>query len=709
MTDATELTHMPDTKVTAPVAPRLGHSFTVHGITVADDYAWLKDPNWQEVLRDPAILDPEIRAYLEAENAYTESLLGHTAALQKKLVSEMRGRIKEDDSSVPSPDGPFAYFRKFREGGQHEMFCRMPRDGGDVQVLLDGDELARSHDYFKFGGARHSHDHKLTAWSADVKGSEYFSIRLREWDSGQDRDDIVEETDGAVVWTIDCRSFFYVKLDDNHRPMQVWRHRLGTKQADDVLVYEEHDPGWFTHIHESTSGRYCVIAGGDHETSEQRLIDLRDPDAPPRPVAPRQSGVQYSLADRGDELFILTNADDAIDFKIVTAPLASPERANWRDLIPHRAGIYVLDHDLYSGHLVRLERANALPAIIIRDLASGEEHAIAFDEAAYSLDSMGSYEFDTTNLRFSYSSMTTPSEVYDYDMATRARTLRKRQEIPSGHNPSDYVTTRIMAKSHDGAEVPISLLHAKDFQRDGNAPLLLYGYGSYGMAMPASFNANRLSLVDRGFVYAIAHIRGGTDKGWGWYLDGKREKKTNSFDDFAASARALIETRYTSAKRIVAHGGSAGGMLMGACANRAGELFSGIVAEVPFVDVLNTMLDDSLPLTPPEWPEWGNPIESEKDFRTILSYSPYDNVAAKDYPAVLAMAGLTDPRVTYWEPAKWIARLRATMTGGGPVLLRTNMGAGHGGASGRFNRLDEVAIAYAFALWAAGMAEKGEV
>jgi oligopeptidase B len=636
-------------------------------------------------------------------------LLGHTAPLQKKLVAEMRGRIKEDDSSVPSPDGPYAYFRKFREGGQHELFGRMPREGGESRIVLDGDELAKSHDYFRFGGSRHSHDHKLQAWSADTKGSEYFSIHVRDWATGRDLDDLVEETDGAVVWSADCKSFFYVKLDDNHRPMQVWRHRLGTSQADDLLIYEEQDSGWFTHLHESTSGRFCVIAGGDHETSEQRLIDLADPDKPPRLVAAREEGVQYSIADRGDELFILTNTDGAIDFKLVTALLASPERANWRVLIPHRAGVYVLDHDLYSGHLVRLERANALPAIVIRDLTTGEEHAIAFDEAAYSLDTMGSYEFDTTNLRLSYSSMTTPSEVYDYDMTTRARTLRKRQEIPSGHDPADYVTTRIMAKSHDGAEVPISLLHRRDLKRDGRAPLLLYGYGSYGVSIPASFNANRLSLVDRGFVYAIAHIRGGTDKGWGWYLDGKREKKTNSFDDFAACARALIAANYTGARRIIGHGGSAGGMLMGAVANRAGELFAGIVAEVPFVDVLNTMLDDTLPLTPPEWPEWGNPIESEQDFRTILSYSPYDNVAAKEYPAILAMAGLTDPRVTYWEPAKWIARLRATMTGGGPVLLRTNMGAGHGGASGRFDRLDEVAIVYAFALWAVGMADKSEV
>jgi oligopeptidase B len=698
----------PTSPIAAPVAPVHPHSFTTHGITVADNYAWLKDAKWQEVLRDPAVLDPEIRHYLEAENAYSDSLLGSTAALRKTLVKEMRGRIKEDDSSVPAKDGPWSYLRKFREGGQHEMYGRTPRDGGEATIILDGDKLAADHKYFKFGGARHSPDHALEAWSADIAGSEYFSIRVRDWATSTDSADLVEETDGGVVWTLDSKAFFYVKLDDNHRPMQVWLHKLGQKQADDRLIYEEPDAGWFTHIHESSSGRFGVIAGGDHETSEQRLLDLAHPEAPPRLVAAREEGVQYSLADRGDELFILTNADGAIDFKLVTAPLADPARTNWRDLIPHREGIYLIDIDLTAGHLVRVERANALPAIIIRDLATSEEYAIAFDEAAYSLDAMGGYEFDTTNLRFAYSSMTTPSEVYDYDMTTRERVLRKRQAIPSGHNPADYVTTRIMAKADDGAEVPVSILHRKDLKRDGAAPLLLYGYGSYGMAMPASFSANRLSLVDRGFVYAIAHIRGGADKGWGWYLDGKRDRKTNSFDDFAASARALIAENYSSEQRIVGHGGSAGGMLMGAVANRAGDLFAGIVAEVPFVDVLNTMLDDTLPLTPPEWPEWGNPIESEADFKTILSYSPYDNVTAQDYPAILAMGGLTDPRVTYWEPAKWIARLRATMTGGGPVLLRTNMGAGHGGASGRFNRLDEIAIAYAFALWAVGMSEEEE-
>jgi oligopeptidase B len=512
----------------------------------------------------------------------------------------------------------------------------------------------------------------------------------------------VEQTSGNVVWGHDSTFFLYVRQDENHRPLKVYRHRLGTAQGDDVLVYEEKDSGWFTRIEESSSGRFAVVATGNQETSERWLIDLSQPDAAPRLVAARETGVRYSVFDRGDELFILTNQGDAIDFRIATAPLATPDRSHWRPLIPHRPGTYIIRTALYAGHLVRLERANALPSIVIRDLADGVEHVIAFAEAAYALDIIDGYEFETTTLRFAYSSMTTPAETYDYDMASRQRTLRKRQQIPSGHDPAAYVTTRIMATSHDGAQVPVSILHRRDFSRDGRAPLLLYGYGSYGMAMPASFSANRLSLVDRGFVYAIAHVRGGSDKGWGWYLDGKATRKTNTFDDFAAVARALIDGNYTSARRIVGHGGSAGGMLMGAIANRVGELFAGIVSEVPFVDVLNTMLDDTLPLTPPEWPEWGNPITDEAAFRYILSYSPYDNVAARDYPAILAMAGLTDPRVTYWESAKWVARLRATMTGGGPVLLRTNMGAGHGGAAGRFDRLDEVAIAYAFALHVTG-------
>jgi oligopeptidase B len=687
-----------------PVAPRRATRRTIHGVAISDDYAWLKDPNWQQVLRDPALLHADIRVYLEAENRYLESVLGPTQALQDELVREMRGRIKEDDASVPEPDGPFAYLSKYREGGQHELVGRLPRDGGEIEVVLDGDALAKTSGYFDFGDTQHSPDHLLEAWSADLAGSEYFTIRVRSWRSGEDLPDIVEQTSGNVVWGADSTFFFYVRRDDNHRPLQVFRHHLGTRQSDDVLVYQEKDSGWFTSIEESASGRFCLIASGNQETSEQWLLDRSSPHATPRLVAARETGVRYGVGDRGDELFIRTNQGGAIDFRIDVAPLASPDRAHWRPLIPHRPGIYIIEAALFAGHFVRLERSNALPSIVIRDLASGKEHVIAFAEAAYSLDIIDGYEFDTTTLRFAYSSMTTPVEIYDYDMASRQRTLRKRQQIPSGHDPATYATTRIMATAHDGAEVPVSLLYRRGLALDGSAPLLLYGYGSYGAAMPASFSANRLSLVDRGFVYAIAHVRGGSDKGWGWYLDGKRNRKTNTFDDFASAARALIDAKYTSAKRIVGHGGSAGGMLMGAVANRAGALFAGIVAQVPFVDVLNTMLDDQLPLTPPEWPEWGNPITDEAAFRYIFSYSPYDNVTAQDYPAILAMAGLTDPRVTYWEPAKWVARLRATMTSGGPVLLRTNMGAGHAGSAGRFDRLDEVAIAYAFALRTVGLA-----
>jgi oligopeptidase B len=689
---------------TPPAAERRPRVSSVHDVTLTDDYAWLKDANWQQVLREPSALAADIRRHLEAENSYTEAILAGAQDLQKQLVAEMRARIKEDDSTVPSPDGPFEYLTRYREGGQHELIGRIARGGADAHIILDGDALAANAKYFRFGGAEHSPNHRLQAWSADLRGSEYFSIHVRSWADGQDAADLIEQTEGSVVWTADSSAFFYVRLDENHRPLQVFRHVLGTSQAEDVLIYQEQDIGWFTHIHRSASGRFCVIAGGDHETSECRLIDLHDREAEPRLVAARETGIRYSVEDHGDQLFILTNADSAIDYKIAAAPLSAPARLNWRDLVPYRDGIYIINVSLFQNYLVRMERANALPSIVIRDLLDGTEHAIAFDEAAYSLGTIDGYEFDTTTLRFSYSSMTTPAEIYDYDMASRQRTLRKRQEIPSGHDPARYVTSRITARAKDGAEIPVSLLHLKDLPRDGSAPLLLYGYGAYGISMPAAFSANRLSLVDRGFVYAIAHVRGGADKGWGWYLAGKRERKTNTFDDFAASARALIDAGYTRAGRIVAHGGSAGGMLMGAVANRAGELFAGIVAEVPFVDVLNTMLDDTLPLTPPEWPEWGNPITDETAFRTILSYSPYENVAAKHYPAILAMAGLTDPRVTYWEPAKWIARLRATMTSGGPVLLRTNMGAGHGGSSGRFDRLDEVAIAYAFALWATGLA-----
>ena len=671
---------------------------TLHGIARQDEYAWLKDSDWQRVMRDPAVLDPEIRAYLEAENEYKDAFLAPWADLRAALYDEMRGRIEEDDSTVPAPDGGWLYYVRHVEGGEHPVHCRAPRnDEGAEAVLLDGNREAEGESYFRIAACRHSPDHRSLAYATDVNGSERYRIFVRDIASGEIVDGPVEDARGDLVWANDGATVFYTVIDDNHRPWQVRRHRIGDDGGDPV-VYEETDPGFFVGIGKSESGRFVVVSAHDHTTSEVRLIDADAPEGEPRLVAPRDPGVEYDVAHRGGRLFIRTNADGAVDFRIATAPLDAPGRENWSDWLAHEEGRYVRSQRLFAGHHVRLERADGLPRIVVTELASGAAHEIAFDEEAYDLSLLPGYEFETTTLRFVYSSMTTPNRTFDYDMASRERTLRKTQEVPSGHEPDDYVTRRLTATGHDGAQIPISVLHRRNAPLDGSAPLLLYGYGAYGMSMPASFSTNRLSLVDRGFVYAIAHIRGGADRGYRWYLDGKRDKKPNTFRDFIAAGEHLIAEGYTAKGRIAAHGGSAGGMLMGAVANLRPDLFAAILAEVPFVDVLNTMCDADLPLTPPEWPEWGNPIEDEAAYRLIASYSPYDNVAATDYPAIFATGGLTDPRVTYWEPAKWVARLRRLKTGDNPVLLHTNMEAGHGGASGRFDRLVEVAMVYAFAI-----------
>jgi len=683
-------------------APRPSTS-TWHGETRVDDFGWLRAENWQEVMRDPGKLDPAIRDYLEAENEYADRALADTGALQEALFAEMKGRIKEDDSSVPAPDGPYAYYVRYRQAGQHPVLCRQGRSGGDEHVLLDGDALGHGKAYFQLGATRHAPDHHLLAWSSDEAGAEFYTIRIRDVASGVDLADIVPDAAGRVVWTSDAEAFYYVRLDRNHRPSRVFRHRLGTPVEDDVLIYEEPAPGYFVSIAATQSGRFGEISIHDHETSESWLVDLSRAAAVPTLIARRQASVQYDIEHHpalfGQEALVLrTNADGAEDFKIAWCPLAACDRANWRDLVPHRPGIYLLSFVLLADWLIRLEREDGLPRIVIRHLASGEEHAIVFAEEAYSLGIEGGYEFATDLLRFTYSSMTTPAEVWDYDLARTSRTLRKRQEIPSGHDPSAYVTRRVFAPAADGETVPISLLQRKDLPRDGTAPCVLYGYGAYGLSIPAAFNANRLSLVDRGFVFAIAHVRGGTEKGWRWYREGKLAKKTNSFTDFIAAAEYLAAERWSALGRIVAHGGSAGGMLVGAVANMRPATFGAIIAEVPFVDVLSTMLDDTLPLTPPEWPEWGNPIIDSDAFRAILAYSPYDNVRAQDYPPTLVLAGLSDPRVTYWEPAKWVARLRTLKTDRKLLAFRTNMEAGHRGAAGRFDRLKEVALAYAFAI-----------
>ena len=688
-----------------PVAPRRPVTSTLHGIARSDDYAWLKDPDWQRVMREPDTLDPDIRAYLEAENAHTEAFLAPYEALREALYAEMRGRMKEDDSSVPAPDGAWSYYRRYVEGGEHPLYCRAPREDEAAEVLLlDGNREAEDQAYFRIGDCEHSHDHRRLAYTLDLNGSERYRLFVRDIASGAVVDGPIEDAHGEVIWAADGETVFYTVIDENHRPHQVRRHRIGSAAEADPVVYEESDPGFFLRIGESESRRFVMISAHDHTTSEVHLIESAAPESAPRLVAARERGIEYDVALHGDRLFILTNADGATDFKIVTAPLQTPERAAWRDWLPHEAGTYVRAQLLFAGHHVRLERVGGLPRIVVADLETGDAHTIAFEEEAYDLALSPGYEFETETLRFVYSSMTTPQQTFDYDMRTRSRTLRKTQEVPSGHDPADYVTKRLTAASHDGAKVPVSLLYRRATPLDGSAPLLLYGYGAYGHAIPAAFSTNRLSLVDRGFVYAIAHIRGGSDCGYGWYLDGKLDKKTNTFADFIAAAEHLIAEGYTAKGLIAAHGGSAGGMLMGAVANMRPDLFASIVAEVPFVDVLNTMCDADLPLTPPEWPEWGNPIEDAEAYRGIAAYAPYENVTAQAYPAIFATAGLTDPRVTYWEPAKWVAKLRRLKADGNPLLLHTNMEAGHGGASGRFRRLVEVAMAYAFVLAIAGRA-----
>jgi oligopeptidase B len=700
-----------------PVAKRVAHSVRRHNHVDEDPYVWLRDPDWQAVMRDPQKLSRDIRDYLDAENTYLDVVMAPTQTLQDQLYTEMKGRIKEDDSSVPAPDGPFEYYHRYRTGGQHPLICRRPRgrlDFADEEILVDGDKEAEGHAYFVLADADHSLDHRLVAIATDVSGAEFCTVHVREIVTGREFPDLIEDVAGGVVWAPGSRGFYYVRLDDNHRARRAYYHALGRSQADDILLYEETDPGFFVGVSLSEQEEYLLIDVHDHQTSEVWFARADDPGAKLTLIAPRRTEVEYEVAQFGKSFLILTNEGGAEDFELRVAPIASPGPENWRPLIPHRKGRLLLDVDVTARHLAWMERERALPRISIAPMTEiaagvvrlGEAHAIEFAEQAYSLGMSSGYEFDTDNLRFSYGSPTTPSQTYDYDMGKRARTLRKTQEVPSGHDPADYVTRRIFARATDGAEVPITILHRADTVFDGSNPLLLYGYGAYGISLPASFSTVRLSLVDRGFVYAIAHVRGGMENGYHWYAQGKRQEKMNTFTDYIACAERLIHEGLTREGRIVGQGGSAGGLLMGAVANMAPELFLGLIAEVPFVDVLNTISDASLPLSPPEWGEWGNPIENAEACAYIRSYAPYDNVGGRAYPHILATAGLTDPRVTYWEPAKWVAKLRALKTDAHHLLFKTHMEAGHGGASGRFDSLKDDALAYAFALMIASDSAK---
>ncbi|HEY9233808.1 MULTISPECIES: S9 family peptidase [Phenylobacterium] len=668
------------------------------GRTRTDDYAWMKDDNWREVLRDPAALRADVREHLEVENAYTKAMLAGTEALQAELFAEMKGRIKEDDASVPASDGPWDYYARYEIGAEHPVHARRPRGReDDEQVLLDEEAMAKGKAFFQVGAASHSPDHGLYAWAADEQGSEYYAIRVKDLSDGTILDHVIESAYGSFVFSPDSQWIFWIWRDENARPSKVYRRPA--RGGEDVLVYEEKDEGMFLGVGVASDRSHVLIHVGNQETTEVLLIPASDPTAAPVVAEARRVGVKYDLDHWTDRWVIRTNDDGAVDFKLAQSTAAAPAKVSWQDFVAHEPGRYITGFAAFADHLVRLERVNACDRIVVMTRA-GQSHEIAFEEEAYALSLEGGYEYETTTTRFVYQSPTTPRQWFDYDMESRERTLRKTQEIPSGHDADRYVARRLYAKAADGAEVPITVLMLKDTPLDGSAPLLLYGYGSYGHAMEPTFSIRNLSLVDRGWIWAVAHIRGGSDKGWGWFLDGRRENKTNTFTDFIACAEHLSANGYGKAGRMVAYGGSAGGMLMGAVANLRPDLWSGIIAAVPFVDVLNTMSDTSLPLTPPEWPEWGNPLEDEAAYDRIASYSPYDQVSAKAYPPVLATGGLSDPRVTYWEPQKWVAKLRQYSTSDSPILLKINMEAGHGGASGRFDFLKEIALDYAFAIWA---------
>ena len=680
-----------------------GHSRT-------DEYAWLRDDNWQQVMRSPDALRAEVREHLEAENAYAAEFFAGTQGAREALFLEMKARIKADDSSVPAPDGPYAYYQRFEAQSQHPIYCRRAGAAGAAEeVMLNVNDLAAGKGFFRVVAAEHSTDHRRLVYAEDSSGSEMHTLVVKDLASGEILERDIQDASGDVVWAADSETFFYTSLDENHRPSKVHSHRVGEDKANDRLVYEEQDPGFFVSIGKTESRRFVVIHAHDHVTSEVHVVEADAPAEAPRLLAAREPGIEYGVTHHGERFLIRTNADGAEDYKVVQAPVTGGARETWTDFIPFEAGRLILMAQTYQDFFARLERVDGLPRIVVHRFAGGDEHQVAFAEEAFNLHMVPGHEFDTPVMRFAYSSLSTPTEIYDYDMAERSRELRKRQEIPSGHDPAQYTVRRLMAPAADGERVPVSVLHAKGMALDGSAPLMLYGYGAYGAAMPASFSPNRFSLVDRGFVYAIAHVRGGMEKGYRWYREGRGRNKPNTFSDFIAAAEHLIDEGYSALGRVAAYGASAGGLLVGASLNLRPDLFGAAVAEVPFVDVLNTMLDEALPLTPPEWPEWGNPGADEDAYKTILSYSPYDNVGALDYPPVLVTAGLSDPRVTYWEPAKWVAKLRAQGASGNPVVLKTNMGAGHGGVSGRFAKLDEIAMIYVFLLKVFDLLGKVEV
>ncbi|MCF8882819.1 S9 family peptidase [Erythrobacter sp. SN021] len=688
------------TQVTQPTSPptaeKRDHSYSHHGITIADPYHWLKDQSY------PTVDDEDVLEHLKAENAWFEARMEPHQPLVDELFEEMKARIKEDDSTVPQRRGDWLYWSEFEEGAEYRKYYRKPVAGGDPVLILDENELAKDVEYFRLGAFSVSQNGRYLAYSADTNGSERFTARIKDLQTGELLPDEIPGTLSGLVWVKNDTALVYGTADDNWRVHDATMHVLGTPVSEDVELYREtQDEGFRVGSGLSAQEDWLIVSTGDNETSEVRLVPADDPTAEPILVKPRTKGVEYDVDVRDGTLWVHTN-DDHVNFRLATASLETP--GEWTTLIAGSDEFYLTDFDLFKDFYVTEGRLRGLDQIQLRSYADPAlVKPVAFAEASFSAGLDNNPEYDQDKLRISYESMVTPDSVYDYHVASGELELLKQQEIPSGYDAGLYTTERVEIEGRDGTMVPVSVVMRKD--RDPGGPLHLYAYGAYGYAVPPGFSTSRLSLIDRGFAYAIAHIRGGDDLGRKWYLQGKLNERTNTFNDFVDVAKGLVAKGYTEKGRISISGGSAGGELMGVVANTDPGLWGAVVAHVPFVDVLNTMLDADLPLTPGEWPEWGNPIESKQAFAYILSYSPYDQVVAQDYPPMLVTAGLNDPRVTYWEPAKWVAKLRELKTDDNELLLKTNMGAGHGGKSGRFQSIRETAEEVAFILWQMDMTE----
>ena len=681
-----------------PRAEQRPYSYERHGYRIEDPYHWLKDQGY------PKVDDEDVLSYLKAENAYFEAAMKPHQPLVESLFEEMKGRIKEDESSVPIRDGQWLYWWAFKPGAQYRTWYRKPAAGGADEIVFDEAAEAAGKEYFKLGALQVSPDGRLAATLVDDNGSERFDLRIRDLATGTDLETVTEVGIGQPVWTSDSKGVVFTEVNENWRSYRARYHRLGRPTSEDKTLYEEtKELGFTVGVSKSQDDSLIFISTGDNATNEVRFVSAADPSQPLTLMSPRKEKRQYSVDAAHGKLWILTN-DDHVNFRVAEADPAQP--GEWKTVIPGSDRVYLRGISSYRDHLAISERVEGLDQLRLRTY-SGEEKRIPFKEASYTAGFSGNPEFAPEAYRVSYSSMVTPATVYDYHPAGDRLEQLKVQEIPSGYDPTRYTTERLMLPTRDGKKVPVSVVYPKGFKKDGTGKLFLYAYGAYGYAVPPSFSTSRISLLDRGYAFAIAHIRGGDDLGYDWFLQGKLDKRTNTFNDFVDAAKGLIANRFTRAGNIGIQGGSAGGELMGAVINSNPELWGAVVADVPFVDVLNTMQDESLPLTPGEWPEWGNPITDKAAFQYIRSYSPYDQVKPQAYPPLLITGGLNDPRVTYWEPAKWAAKLRATKTDDNLLLLKINMGAGHGGKSGRWDRLREVAEAYAFVLTQIGEGEEG--